>query len=74
MNKITEYYNNEGYITTFAYLPAQKIQGGILKIAITEGTVSKINVKVNKWAKEGFLRTRGFILKDEDYIVFKRVK
>ena len=56
MNKITNHYNNEGYITTFAYLPAQKIQDGLLKITIVEGKVSKLNVKGNKWAKEGYLK------------------
>ena len=56
MNKITSYYNNEGYITTFAYLPAQKIQDGSLKITIVEGKVSKLNIKGNKWAKEGYLK------------------
>lgn len=56
MNNITNHYNNEGYITTFAYLPAQKIQNGTLKISIMEGKVSQLTIKGNKWAKERYLR------------------
>ena len=56
MNSITNHYNDDGYITTFAYLPAQRIKNGLLKIAIVEGKVSKLTIKGNKWTKENYLR------------------
>jgi len=56
MNEITGYYNNEGYITSFAYLPAQGIQDGRVKLSVVEGKISRVKVKGNKWARDSYLK------------------
>ncbi len=60
MKEITGYYNNNGYITSFAYLPAQKIKDGILKISIVESKISNIKIDGNKWTKTGYLKNNVF--------------
>lgn len=63
MNAVTNHYTDEGYITSFSYLPAQKIKNGVLKISIIESKVSSVTIKGNKWAKTGFLKNN--IFKDQ---------
>ncbi|MBF0485085.1 MAG: ShlB/FhaC/HecB family hemolysin secretion/activation protein [Candidatus Omnitrophica bacterium] len=48
-NRITDAYRQEGYITSRAFLPPQKIENGILKIEVAEGMMGKVNVQGNKF-------------------------
>lgn len=50
-NMITEAYRNKGYVTSRAYLPAQKIQDGNLEIRVVEATTGDIDVKGNRFFK-----------------------
>lgn len=45
-NKITELYIQKGYITSGAYIPAQEIQTGVVKIQIVEGSLEAIEVNI----------------------------
>lgn len=45
-NKITELYVQKGYITSGAYIPAQEIQTGVVKIQIVEGSLEAIEVNI----------------------------
>lgn len=44
-NRITRLYRESGYPLARAYLPAQEIEGGMLKIAVLEGRYGEIQVK-----------------------------
>jgi hemolysin activation/secretion protein len=45
-NKITELYVQKEYITSGAYIPAQEIQTGVVKVQIVEGSLEAIEVNV----------------------------
>lgn len=54
-DKITEIYWNKGYITSFAYVPAQKVVDGVIEIKIVEGKVGEIKVQGNKYYTSEFI-------------------
>ncbi len=62
--KVTNVYQQQGYLTSMAYLPPQKIEGGVAKIEILEGKIGKIDIKGNKWYKTRYLKKN--ILKSND--------
>lgn len=41
---ITRHYQNQGYLLAYAYLPAQKIEQGVIEIAVLEGTVDSVQI------------------------------
>ncbi len=43
--KIATYYHNNGYFVAQAYLPAQEINNGVVKIAVIEGQYGKVIVR-----------------------------
>ena len=56
---ITEFYVSQGYITSGAYLPAQKLNSGVVKIQIVEGSLSEIEVDVTGGKlKPSYIRDR----------------
>ncbi|MEK9628407.1 MAG: ShlB/FhaC/HecB family hemolysin secretion/activation protein [Nitrospinota bacterium] len=46
--ELTSYYVSQGYFLSRAYVPAQKLQDGIVKINIAEGKINNIQVTGNK--------------------------
>jgi hemolysin activation/secretion protein len=56
IKNITVLYNDKGYITSFAFLPAQKIKNGIVEISISEGKIGKINIEGNKHSNASYLK------------------
>ena len=48
IKKITEYYQTQGYILAHAYLPAQKIKDGVVEIAVLEGKLGRVELRMNK--------------------------
>jgi hemolysin activation/secretion protein len=44
VNKITEFYQAKGYISSYAFLPAQEIDRGVVIIELFEGKLGEINV------------------------------
>lgn len=42
---ITKYYRDHGYFVARAYIPAQSLEGGVVEIAIIEGTYGGFDVK-----------------------------
>jgi hemolysin activation/secretion protein len=44
VNKITEFYQANGYISSYAFLPAQEIDRGVVIIELFEGKLGEINV------------------------------
>ncbi|MDD3012852.1 MAG: ShlB/FhaC/HecB family hemolysin secretion/activation protein [Candidatus Gastranaerophilales bacterium] len=63
--KITGIYKERGYLTSFAYVPPQKIENGVLEIAILEGKVGNIKIQGNKWVKANYIEKN--ILKNNDF-------
>jgi hemolysin activation/secretion protein len=41
---LTRYYQARGFILSYAYLPAQKVEGNVIEIAILEGRVGAVQV------------------------------
>jgi len=56
VREITDLYHSRGYLTTYAYLPPQKIKNGVLKIAVVEGKVEEIKVEGNKRYSDRFFK------------------
>ena len=52
---VTEEYRKRGYVTTFAYLPPQKVENETLRVMVSEGKVGKVQVSGNKWFGTDFL-------------------
>lgn len=67
MGRIDELCVDKGYITSFAYLSQQNSKNGLLKIAIKEGKVGKINIKGNRWTKVSHIKSRLDITEGENF-------
>ena len=44
-DRITSYYHDQGYVLARAYLPAQQIDAGIVRIAVLEGSYGEISLE-----------------------------
>lgn len=56
--KINEIYNNKGFITCRAFLTAQTIKDGIVKITLVEGKTGNTTIINNKTTKERYITRR----------------
>ena len=63
-NTITEFYQKNGYISTTAYLPPQKVEDGNVEIVVMEGKYGNITIEGNKWARKKYLNAT--FLKDKN--------
>jgi hemolysin activation/secretion protein len=41
---ITRHYQSQGFLLAYAYLPVQKIEQGVIEIAVLEGTVDSVQI------------------------------
>lgn len=48
-DRITDLYRQKGYIISRAYIPEQKMEGGVLQIKVLESTVGDILIKGNRF-------------------------
>ncbi len=55
---VTQLYIDEGYVTSGAYIPPQKIEGGVVTIEILEGSLEAINVKSPGRLNPNYVRDR----------------
>jgi hemolysin activation/secretion protein len=55
---ITQYYIDQGYVTSGAYLPPQTIENGIITIKIVEGKLEDIKVSVEGKLNPNYIRDR----------------
>ena len=58
IESISKAYVGSDYFTSRAYLPEQTVNDGILRIALYEGRVGKINVENNKWTRSSYITNR----------------
>ncbi|SCX69001.1 ShlB/FhaC/HecB family hemolysin secretion/activation protein [Variovorax sp. EL159] len=43
--RVTRHYREAGYLVARAYLPAQEVKGGVLDIAVLEGTLGQVELR-----------------------------
>nr|WP_242036447.1 POTRA domain-containing protein [Leptolyngbya sp. FACHB-321] len=55
---ITDFYVSRGYITTGAYIPPQKLQGGVVIIQVVEGGLEDIKILGTRRLKPNYVRSR----------------
>jgi len=67
-DRITEIYWNKGYITSFAYIPPQKIVDGTIEIKIIEGRAGKIKIEGNKYYTDKFIEKHFDSVKKEEIL------
>ncbi|MCM8805091.1 MAG: FtsQ-type POTRA domain-containing protein [Candidatus Omnitrophica bacterium] len=73
-DKITEVYWNKGYVTSFAYVPAQKVVDGVIEIKIIEGKIGKIEVSGNKYYTDKFIERHFQNIKKEEIVNNKSIE
>jgi len=57
-SEITKLYVDNGYITSGAYIPPQKLQDGVVEIQVLESTVEDIKVSGTKRLNSNYVRSR----------------
>ncbi len=55
---ITQLYINKGYITSGAYIPPQRLRGGVVRIQVVEGKLEDINVAGTGRLNPNYVRSR----------------
>jgi len=60
-NKIADYYRSKGYFLAQAYLPAQAIRDGSVEIAVLEGRVGEVKLRMGKNARLRESRARSIL-------------
>ena len=58
VEKINNYYKENGWITCCAYLPPQTIHEGQVRIAIIEGKTGDVNVTGNRHTRASYIKSR----------------
>ncbi|MCK9603871.1 MAG: BamA/TamA family outer membrane protein [Candidatus Omnitrophica bacterium] len=64
---ITDLYRQNGYITSRAYLPPQKIAEGSVEIRILEGVMGDVNFTGNRYFKTSLLRKKITLRKGQPF-------
>lgn len=72
-NKITELYRQAGFITTRAIIPAQKMEGGVLKIEVVEGRVGSIEIRGNKYFSKALIQ-KMVVVKQGEVLDYEKIK
>ena len=54
--RISRYYQSKGYLTSYAYIPAQEIKDGVVTVSVVESPVNNVDVTGNKWARTWYLK------------------
>lgn len=55
---VTEFYHDRGYTLARAVIPAQRVEDGVVTIAVVEGRIGKVLFSGNKGYGDAFLRQR----------------
>lgn len=55
--EITDYYRSIGYTVARAFVPAQRIQDGLVTIQIIEGRLDSVVFKGQNWYRDNFLKS-----------------
>jgi hemolysin activation/secretion protein len=49
-------YQGGGYLTVFVDIPEQKVEGGVVRLRVTEGKVERLKVSGNRYYSRGVIR------------------
>lgn len=55
---ITQLYIDNGYITSGAYIPPQRLQGGVVRTQVVEGRLEDINITGTRRLSPNYIRSR----------------
>lgn len=55
---ITDFYKDEGYITSGAFIPPQRLSDGVVQIQVVEGQLEEINVEGTSHLNSNYVRSR----------------
>jgi len=55
-SKVTNLYHKNGYLTSYATVPPQRIVDGVATIKIIESKVGELNIEGEKWTREWYLK------------------
>ncbi|NJP10711.1 MAG: ShlB/FhaC/HecB family hemolysin secretion/activation protein [Leptolyngbyaceae cyanobacterium RU_5_1] len=55
---ITELYTSRGYITSGAYIPAQRLEEGVIEVRVLEGSLEDIRVTGTQKLEPGYVSSR----------------
>jgi hemolysin activation/secretion protein len=55
---VTLHYIDHGYVSSGAVLPNQTPTNGIVTMRVVEGHISRIEVRGNRWLRDGFITSR----------------
>ncbi|MCQ2754446.1 MAG: hypothetical protein MJ231_05280 [bacterium] len=55
-SKVTQLYHANGYLTSYATVPPQRIVDGVATIKIVESKVGEMNIEGEKWTREWYLK------------------
>lgn len=55
---VTLHYIDRGYVNSGAVIPDQNPESGIITILIVEGVLSGIEIRGNKWLRDGYIAGR----------------
>ncbi len=64
---ITEFYRQNGYITSRAYIPPQSIAQGTLEIRVLEGSMGDLEIKGNRYFKTSLFEKKITLKKGEPF-------
>lgn len=71
---ITAYYQNHGYTLARAFIPAQKVENGIVQIQIVEGRFGQVTFSGKKRYSTDFLAARTGLLTPGSLVTTKRLE
>jgi len=73
VTKVKRYYREHKYIATYAYVPPQEIEDGIVKIDIIEGRLGELRIEGNQHYSEEILR-RQFSLRQGEVLTYDKLR
>ncbi len=53
---INQFYQNQGYLSSYAIIPLQNFEDGIVKIQVIESRISEIKVKSNSHLSDNYIK------------------
>ncbi len=64
---ITDAYRQKGYITSRAYVPPQKMEGGVLEIKVLEGVMGNVEIKGNRYFRTNLLKNKITLKREQPF-------
>jgi hemolysin activation/secretion protein len=51
-------YQGAGYMTVFVDVPEQRVDGGVVRLAVTEGRIERLKVSGSRYYSQGYIRDK----------------